>query len=177
MSVPQDVMNVHKILEEYGFTPENCDPRLINQIFAIVNETATNFFQHADLVRETIGEGASINVTSLDYVLSPPNPGSVQAASGSVPQSTTTPQPLSRPQQQPPTPNNQSITTDHSITSTVAVITDPTTMSRDLFSLQASQINPITIFAVSDTTPFLSLPLPIDDFMNAPNSGDFSIDY
>lgn len=53
-SIPQDVILMQQLLEEYGFDADNCDPVVINQLLAWVQqESATMLRKSSKLRQET----------------------------------------------------------------------------------------------------------------------------
>eukprot|EP00461_Guttulinopsis_vulgaris_P003646 UN03647 len=54
--IPNDILMVQRIMAEYGFTEDNCDPLIINQILALVQRSASNIYAKADVIRESSNE-------------------------------------------------------------------------------------------------------------------------
>lgn len=61
-SIPDDVLQIQALLEEYGFTIDNCDPMVINQILTLINQTSKELYQKSDLVRESFGDSCVNNL-------------------------------------------------------------------------------------------------------------------
>jgi hypothetical protein len=74
MSAPVavDILNIKDLLEEYGFTPENCDPVIINQLLALVSNTTSTILEQSMMVQEVVGNEGPITTETLSYVIPVP---------------------------------------------------------------------------------------------------------